>query len=100
MKAVTANRLTDGKVVYRTPEGAWSPEASEAEHLADDAAADAALNAALRDVLTVVGPYLIEIEPEAGFTPAGRKHVRETIRLSGPTTGSTKAMPGGQHVSV
>ena len=94
MKAVTANRLTDGKVVYRTPAGAWSEDAGAAERLgAGDA--DAALEAALRDVLTVVGPYLIEIEPDApGFSPAGRKHVRETIRLSGPSAGSTRAAPG------
>ena len=99
MKTVTANRLTDGKVVYRTPAGAWSESPAEAAHL-EDAAADAALDAALRDILTVVGPYLIEIEVEAAFKPAGRKHVRETIRLSGPSTGSTKTLPGGRRVSV
>jgi len=99
MKVVTANRLTDGKVVYRAPGGAWSEDPDAAERLAD-AAADAALEAGLRDGLTVVGPYLIEVEDEGAFTPAGRKHVRETIRRSGPTTGSTKVMPGGRHVSV
>jgi hypothetical protein len=99
MKALTANRLTDGKVVYRTSEGVWSVDPAKAEHLTEDTA-EAALNAGLRDILTVVGPYLIEIETGAGFTPGGRKHVREAIRLSGPTTGSTKSMPGARHVPV
>jgi hypothetical protein len=99
MKAVTANRLTDGKVVYRTPDGAWSPDPAHAARL-DAADAQAALDAALGDSLTIVGPYLIEIGEAEAFTPAGRKHVRETIRLSGPTTGSTRLLPGGSHVSV
>lgn len=100
MKTVTANRLTDGKVVYRTAFGAWSETPGEAERLIGDAA-DAALDASLRDILTVVGPYLIEIDADQpDFTPAGRKHVRETIRQSGPTTGSTKTLPGARHVSV
>lgn len=99
MKAVTANRLTDGKVVYRTPAGGWSEDAGVAERLSEPYA-DAALEAGSRDVLTVVGAYLIEIEDAEPFTPGGRRHIRETIRLAGPTTGSTKALPGASHVSV
>jgi hypothetical protein len=99
MKAVTANRLTDGHVVYRTRQGAWSQDPEAAERLTGEAA-EAALAAAERDGLTVVGPYLIEIEAAEAFTPAGRKHVRETIRRSGPSTGSTRVMPGVHHVSV
>ena len=94
MMIVTANRLTDGRVVYRTPAGAWSADPVEAERLSE-APAETALNAALRDILTVVGPYLIEVEGAAeGFTPAGRKHVREAIRSSGPSAGSTHLAPG------
>lgn len=99
MKALTANRLTDGKVVYRTADGVWSIDPGRAERLTGDTE-EAALHAASRDGLTVVGPYLIEIEAGEGFTPGGRKHVRETIRLSGPTNGSTKILPGARHVSV
>lgn len=102
MKTITANRLTDGRVVYLTPENGWTESADQAVRL-DDGATDAALDTALRDVLTVVGPYLIEIDADAdGFAPAGRKHVRETIRLTGPSAGSTKlADPAGDsHVSV
>lgn len=96
MKTITANRLTDGRVVYLTPDNRWTENADQAVRL-DDNATDAALNIALRDILNVVGPYAIEIDAEAtGFAPAGRKHVRETIRLSGPSAGSTKL--GGAHV--
>ncbi|HBU63862.1 MAG: hypothetical protein CMH91_11810 [Oceanicaulis sp.] len=100
MKTITANRLTDGRVVYLTPEKSWTENADLAVRLEDDAT-DAALETALRDVLTVVGPYPIDIDAEAeGFSPAGRKHVRETIRLSGPSAGSTKlaSSTGGAHV--
>lgn len=96
MKTITANRLTDGRVVYLTPDNRWTDNADQAVRLDDDAT-DAALNIALRDILNVVGPYAIEIDAEAtGFAPAGRKHVRESIRLSGPSAGSTKL--GGAHV--
>jgi hypothetical protein len=100
MKTITANRLTDGRVVYLTPDNRWTENADQAVRLTDDAV-DAALNLALRDILNVVGPYAIEIDAEAeGFSPAGRKHVRETIRLSGPSAGSTKlaSSTGGAHV--
>jgi len=90
MKTVTANRLTDGRVVYRREDGAWSPDIEDAA-LLTDAEADAALDAALRDILSVVGPYLIEIEDGA---PVGRKRVREAIRLSGPSAGSTRILSG------
>jgi len=97
MKTITANRLTDGRVVYRTPDQGWSENADEAVRLLPDAQ-DAALAEASRDVLHVVGPYLIEIDAdENAFTPSGRKHVRESIRLSGPTAGSTRE---DAHVSV
>jgi hypothetical protein len=100
MKTITANRLTDGRVVYLTPDNHWTESADQAARLNDDEV-EAALNVALRDILLVVGPYAIEIDAGAdGFAPAGRKHVRETIRLSGPSAGSTKlaSSTGGAHV--
>lgn len=95
MKVITANRLTDGKVVYRTSDGAWSEDPANAQRL-DDAAAQEALEAALRDVLTVVGPYPMEVDAQAqAFKPSGRKHLREAIRRAGPTAGSTRPAWGG-----
>lgn len=86
MKAITANRLTDGRVIYRTAEGQWSSRLDEAEHLDGDAA-EARLAEAEAEFGIAVGPYLIDIEDER---PGGQKWRREAIRLTGPTTGSTR----------
>jgi hypothetical protein len=85
MKAITANRLTDGRVIYRTVEGQWSTDLAEAERL-DSEEADARLVEAEGEFGVAVGPYLIEVEDDR---PGGQKWRRETIRLTGPTTGST-----------
>ncbi|WP_203291596.1 DUF2849 domain-containing protein [Maricaulis parjimensis] len=87
MKTITANRLTDGRVIYRTAEGEWTEELARAERLTDDAVAEARLAQAEAEPAIAVGPYLIEIEADA---PGGQKWRREGIRLTGPTTGSTK----------
>ncbi len=86
MYAVTANRLTDGRVVYLGAQARWAAMLSAARTFETAEEAQAALEAADPDGLEVVGPYLIEIEDRA---PGGQKRVRETIRLNGPTTGSS-----------
>lgn len=92
MKVITANRLTDGRVVYFTERHTWSERPDDAVRLSD-VYADDALAVAVKDVLTVVGPYLIEVDEDApGFKPAGRKHVREHIRETGPSAGSTHTL--------
>ncbi len=89
MKTITANRLTDGRVIYRTAEGEWTEDLTRAERLTDDAIAEARLAQAEAEPAIAVGPYLIEIEDDA---PGGQKWRREGIRLTGPTTGSTKRL--------
>ncbi len=97
MKTITANRLTDGRVVYRTIDEGWSENATQALRLTPENA-ETALASALEDQLIVVDPYLIDITGDVGdFTPTGRKHVREAIRLTGPSAGSTKEIA---HVSI
>lgn len=92
MKVITANRLTDGRVVYFTAGHQWSDNPDTAVRLSEVFAEDT-LALASRDVLTVVGPYLIEVDDGVeAFRPAGRKQVRETIRRSGPSAGSTRAL--------
>tara|TARA_R110000868_G_scaffold2384_6_gene17712 strand:- start:22324 stop:22617 length:294 start_codon:yes stop_codon:yes gene_type:complete len=86
MKAITANRLTDGRVIYRTARGEWSTRYEDAQPL-DDAAAEQALPAAEADFGIAVAPYLIELGVHA---PAGQKWRREGIRIDGPTSGSTR----------
>ena len=74
---LTANDLLDGDVVYFTRAG-WSRD-RVAAFVATDEAAGEALEASLEEAFedgAVVEPYLIE---------AGQDHVRERIRLGGPT---------------
>lgn len=85
MKAITANRLTDGRVIYRTAEGQWSGDIAEAERL-DEATAEVRLAEAEAEFSIAVGPYLIDLEEDR---PGGQKWRRETIRLTGPTAGTT-----------
>jgi len=84
-KAVTANRLIDGRVVYLTPAEDWSPRLAEAK-LAETEEALARLLAiaqAHEREGRVVGAYAIAVE----ITPAGPVALgcRERIRTQGPT---------------
>lgn len=88
MKALTANRLTDGRVIYRTADGHWSPDLDDAQHLSD-AEANYLLPIAEAEFSIAVGPYLIDVDGEG---PAGQKWRRESIRLQGPTTGTTHVL--------
>jgi hypothetical protein len=84
-QAVTANRLSDGEVVYWAEDNHWVEDFSAAA-IADGAEASEALLARAMPAdfeLAVLEPYLFEVlEEGAGFKPAS---VRETIRAHGPT---------------
>ncbi len=74
---LTANELIEGDVVYFSRTG-WTRDRASA-FVAEDEPGAEALEAALEEAFAegaVVEPYLIE---------AGQAHVRERIRLSGPT---------------
>ncbi|WP_304074971.1 DUF2849 domain-containing protein [Maricaulis maris] len=90
MKTVTANRLTDGRVIYRTAEGDWTTELADAARLDADQAR-AVLDVASGESHIAVGAYLIELADgvSGSHRPSGQKWRREGIRLTGPTTGST-----------
>jgi hypothetical protein len=93
MKAVTANRLSDGHPVYRTAGGAWTDVIEEAETFEDQAAAEDALNAARAQETVVVSAYLITVD--APGKPNAREAVRENIRAHGPTVRSDLGRQGG-----
>jgi hypothetical protein len=82
---VTANRLADGRVVFRTPEGRWSLALAEAGFAPSEAEAKPLLDAALGDAAAqiIVDPYLIEVD-RTGAAPRPVK-LREAIRAFGPT---------------
>ncbi len=55
---VTANRLGDGVVVYRTADGRWTEKLSEAGVLTTAPAATEVLQAAIADDVGAVGAYV------------------------------------------
>ncbi|MDZ7629602.1 MAG: DUF2849 domain-containing protein [Parvularculaceae bacterium] len=81
MKAVTANRLADGAVVWLGPGGALV-DRFDAAILLEGAAADAALAAVAAQTTIVASAYLIDADASG---PTGREALRETIRRNGPT---------------
>jgi len=84
LQMLTANRLSDGTVLYWRA-GGWVARFAEAESLAGAVATEAALAAALDFVARndVVNPYLFELrEGPAGPEPLKE---RERIRAIGPS---------------
>lgn len=81
MKAVTANLLADGAVVWLARDGSLADRFEAAALFADDEAA-AALAAVAAQGTIVANAYLID----AGAAgPVGREALREAIRRDGPT---------------
>jgi Protein of unknown function (DUF2849) len=84
-QVITANRLTDGIVVYVGHGGAWTGQLSEAKLFDGKAEAEAGMLAARDDAKRnlVVEPCLIDVTDEA----SGRRALtlRESIRARGPT---------------
>lgn len=82
MLAITANRLDNGRVVYRTALGTWSSDLTEAVTFETAAEAAETLAEAQGEEGIVVDPYTMDVEAGA---PGGKKRIRESIRQSGPT---------------
>lgn len=82
MKAVTANRLDDGAVVYLAGDESWTSDLAAAARFDDDAAKPA-LETAQTRATEIADAYLIDVDDKGA--PAGRETLRETIRKSGPT---------------
>ena len=86
---VTANRLRDGAVVYRTADGSWTSELAAAAVVTTAPAATELLSAAIADRLRAVDPYIapVELTSDRRVLPG---NLREQIRRNGPTV----ALPG------
>ena len=82
---VTANRLTDGVVVYLDEKGAWSERVEDARvaQAEEEAAELLAFAESPEQGIVVVGPYLMEVAAENG-APRPISN-REVIRARGPT---------------
>ncbi|NBB50929.1 DUF2849 domain-containing protein [Rhizobium sp. CRIBSB] len=90
MKIITANRLSDGRVIYVDDAGEATGEIRFAAQL-DDAQAEDHLAAAKARPGLFVNPSLVEVEDRQ---PSGRDRLKETIRANGPTVGNSHAWSG------
>lgn len=86
MKLLTANRLTDGFVLWLDPKGGWVEDAADAARLEDDQAEIVLAEWKARET-EVVAPYLIPLSDTD--VPVRREHVREHVRANGPSIGAT-----------
>ena len=86
---ITANRLGDGAVVYRSADGRWTKDLAAAAVVTTTPAAIELLTAALADKLEAVDVYVapVTLTREQQVLPG---NLRERIRFKGPTV----ALPG------
>ena len=99
MRALTANRLIDGEVVFWA-HGRWVERFGEAELFSEDASAEEAEGRGKAQPTLVVEPYLIDIvETAEGPAPAA---YRERLRALGPTNTPQhgKQAEGGDDIAV
>jgi len=99
MKALTANRLADGEVVFWSGD-AWSGRFADAVLFEDNELAEAAEAHAKAEVTLLVEPYLIEVATvEGGVAPVS---YRERLRALGPTNKPDhgKQAVGGADIAV
>jgi hypothetical protein len=82
---ITANRLSDGVVVFQTVDSNWNEDFNQAQVLKDPTATAAALARAKEDVAAnlVVEPYAVPVEIRNGHVAPTA--LREAIRAAGPT---------------
>jgi hypothetical protein len=81
MRALTANRLIDGEVVF-WKHGQWVERFADAQLFAHDETGEAAEAHAKTEITVVVEPYLIDlIDAEGIWAPLS---YRERIRALGP----------------
>ncbi|MDP6473745.1 MAG: DUF2849 domain-containing protein [Alphaproteobacteria bacterium] len=96
LEIVSANRLTDGRVVYLARDGAWSESIIDGRTAASASGSAALLGDAERAVAAgiVVAPYLVSMADDGGaFAPL---HFRERIRLFGPKHDRDLDQPAGR----
>jgi hypothetical protein len=81
---ITANRVGDGAVVYRTGDGRWTTRLAEAAVATSAPEAGARLTAAAADELVAVGAYVapVRVDANGGIEPG---NLREDIRARGPS---------------
>jgi len=97
--ALTANRLSEGDVVFWAS-GQWVDQFAEAELFTEEATAEAAVALAKAQNRVVVDAYLIDVtRSEQGLAPVS---YRERLRALGPTNelGHGKQALGGAAITA
>jgi len=81
---ITANRLRDGAVIYRTGDHGWTTDLAAAAVVSTAPDAQALLKGAAADDVGAVGPYVapVELTRDRRVLPG---NLRERIRVGGPT---------------
>jgi len=81
---ITANRLSDGAVVYRSADAGWTTHLAQAAIATTAPGASALLSAAIADDVGAVGAYVAPVnrDPDGSVRPG---NLREIIRQDGPT---------------
>ena len=95
-QVVSANRLTDGLVVYLTREGGWSERLTDGHIVTDETTAESLLKLAKQaeDDRIVVDPYPIDVaEFDGELRPT---KYREYIRSTGPSVRLDLGKQAGQ----
>jgi hypothetical protein len=87
MKIVTANRLSDGRVIYVGVDNQPVERIDQASML-DDATAEIVIAEVAGRPEIFVNPYAVEVQDR---TPSGRDRLKERIRSAGPTVGHSVA---------
>jgi hypothetical protein len=83
LQIASANRLSDGVVVFLDDAGQWTPRIDRAALARDKRAAEILLQRAQAEAFSVVEPYLVAMTEEDGrLEPLS---LREKIRASGLT---------------
>lgn len=85
---VTANRTSDGVVIYRTGHGGWSTDLADAAIVREADPARALLAEAVADDVGAVGAYIapVKIDDTGTIIPG---NLREQIRKTGLTIALT-----------
>ncbi len=83
MRIVTANRLSDGRVIYAGVDN-QPVEGIDQASVLDEATAEIVLAEVAGRPDVFVNPYLVEVQDH---TPSGRDRLKERIRSAGPTVG-------------
>jgi len=82
LQVASANRLSDGVVVFLDDAGQWTPRLDQAALARDGRGAEILLERARVEGASVVDPFLVSEDDDGTVTPLS---LREKIRASGLT---------------